>query len=441
MSITRLFIVVALAALLATLLPATADAKEHGDEVWFAETGHHVPELFVGAWWRFGGLPIIGFPVTEPFERDGMLVQHFERAVMEWHTGHAGTQYEVQLELLGNWIATDRDEPAFQRLNDNPLSDGDPGYWFPETGHTLQNSFRDYWNHYGGLQVFGYPISQEFEEDGRTVQYFERARFEWHPENAGTVYEVLLGHLGVEAAQAASVDMQPVARCDGVPVFDHRPPERTLNLPVLMYHRIGDNVSRYEISMWNFEQQLAWLRDNGYTAVTLTEVYNYLYGYGRLPENSVVLTFDDGWASHWEAAATLERYGMRGVFFITLDDQPRMPDWQIADLSGRGHEIGGHTNRHPDLMLVSNERLWDEVAVHRQRLQAISGSSVDFFAYPYGSYNSQVIATVEAAGYRGAVAAWGGSGWSHELRWNQPRIEVVGTISLGEFAGLMEQAR
>ena len=44
--------------------------------------------------------------------------------------------------------------------------------------------------------MFGYPISGEITENGRTVQYFERARFEWHPENKGTPYEVLLGHLG-----------------------------------------------------------------------------------------------------------------------------------------------------------------------------------------------------------------------------------------------------
>jgi hypothetical protein len=46
--------------------------------------------------------------------------------------------------------------------------------------------------------MFGYPISEEFTEGGYIVQYFERARFEWHPENTGTSYEVLLGLLGRE---------------------------------------------------------------------------------------------------------------------------------------------------------------------------------------------------------------------------------------------------
>jgi hypothetical protein len=49
--------------------------------------------------------------------------------------------------------------------------------------------------------MFGYPISEEFFEGGSVVQYFERARFEWHPENEGTPYVVLLGQLGREQYQ------------------------------------------------------------------------------------------------------------------------------------------------------------------------------------------------------------------------------------------------
>jgi hypothetical protein len=66
----------------------------------------------------------------------------------------------------------------------------------------LRGRFRAYWTAHGGLAQFGYPTTEEFQEqnptDGKvyTVQYFERNRFEYHPENAGTQYEVLLGLLG-----------------------------------------------------------------------------------------------------------------------------------------------------------------------------------------------------------------------------------------------------
>ncbi len=80
--------------------------------------------------------------------------------------------------------------------------------WFPQTGHTLQGAFLDYWNKYGGLAQFGYPLTEEFFEpvggDNKLyrVQYFERNRFEYHPENAGTPYEVLLGVLGLDFRKA-----------------------------------------------------------------------------------------------------------------------------------------------------------------------------------------------------------------------------------------------
>src|SRR5205807_1418890 len=75
--------------------------------------------------------------------------------------------------------------------------------YFAQTRHNLGGGFLDYWRAHGGLPPFGYPISEELAEvsptDGKTytVQYFERARFEYHPEYAGTPHEVLLGLLGV----------------------------------------------------------------------------------------------------------------------------------------------------------------------------------------------------------------------------------------------------
>jgi len=59
-----------------------------------------------------------------------------------------------------------------------------PPLYFPETGHYIYAPFRDYWRRFGGLDVFGYPITEKRIEGGLTVQYFERARFEDHPENA-----------------------------------------------------------------------------------------------------------------------------------------------------------------------------------------------------------------------------------------------------------------
>jgi hypothetical protein len=79
--------------------------------------------------------------------------------------------------------------------------------YFPETGHTVAGAFLTYWDSHGGLDRQGYPLSDEVQAvslDGRpyTTQYFERAVFEYHPENAGTPFAVLLAQLGAVELRA-----------------------------------------------------------------------------------------------------------------------------------------------------------------------------------------------------------------------------------------------
>jgi polysaccharide biosynthesis protein PslG len=143
-----------------------------------------------------------------------MYKQYFQRAIFEHHPEHAGTEYEVLLMLLGNELAEDRrDEPEFQPVE--PFEDNRDHRYFSATGHAIGHGFKTFWERNNGQRNFGYPISREFDErnapppagDGEvhTVQYFERNRFEWHPEHQGTEYEYLLGLLGVEYLQEHGV--------------------------------------------------------------------------------------------------------------------------------------------------------------------------------------------------------------------------------------------
>jgi hypothetical protein len=172
-------------------------------------TGYEIDPDFQSYYEQSGGLPVFGYAVSEPVQQDGRLVQYFERQRLELHSEHIGTPYEVLLGHLGLEDAQRRgltDTEAFQ-----PQSGGNgTGDYFSETGHNLGGIFQDYWHSHGldfgdsgvsfreSLALFGFPISEEFvdPETGLTTQYFERARFEHHPEHAGTEYEVLLGHLG-----------------------------------------------------------------------------------------------------------------------------------------------------------------------------------------------------------------------------------------------------
>jgi hypothetical protein len=185
--------------------------------------GYTIAPEFQEFWDRSGGLHVFGYPVSEPSMEDGRLVQYFERQRFEHHPENAGTPYEVLLGLLGVSIAyTDgmfETEP-FQPRAENP--DPNRCVFFVETGHSVCDGFRSYWETRGlefgdpgityreSLALFGYPISGEYDDPltGMRVQYFERARFEWHPENAGTEYEVLFGHLGTADMTNASLGLR-----------------------------------------------------------------------------------------------------------------------------------------------------------------------------------------------------------------------------------------
>jgi hypothetical protein len=194
-----------------TLRPPTHPTGRTNDPSmhYFDVTSHNVPDIFFRYWSRHGGLRRFGYPLTEAImelsETDGgtYLTQYFERARFEHHPEFAGTEYEVLLGLLGSERTAHRaHEPEFQPVP-LPPDTNDIDY-FVETGHTLRGGFRTYWYNNGGLPVFGFPISERIQErsntDGKTylVQYFERNRMEWHPEFAGTEYEILLGHLARE---------------------------------------------------------------------------------------------------------------------------------------------------------------------------------------------------------------------------------------------------
>ncbi|HEY0068922.1 MAG TPA: erythromycin esterase family protein [Chloroflexia bacterium] len=183
--------------------PARAIVTQQ-DSHTFPETGKTVKGRFLQYWQQNGGLAQQGYPISEEMQErsdtDGKTytVQYFERAVFELHPENQ-MPYDVLLSLLGTFEYkrkySDEDAPGQLASTENPLL-------FPETGQALGGKFRVYWETHGGLAQQGYPISNELREvsplDGKTytVQYFERAVFELHPENAGSEHEVLLSQLG-----------------------------------------------------------------------------------------------------------------------------------------------------------------------------------------------------------------------------------------------------
>lgn len=184
----------------------------------FPETGFSIEGRFLQYWQANGGLSQFGYPisptVTEAGE-DGVArsVQYFERNRFELHPDKA-QPFDVLLSRLGV-ASLARRGTDWSTLPRGGAAAGCE--FFAATGQSLCEPFLSYWRGRGGLAIFGMPISTAQPEisptDGRTylVQYFERNRFEHHPENPDA-YRVQLGLLGSEIyGKATAPAPAPVA--------------------------------------------------------------------------------------------------------------------------------------------------------------------------------------------------------------------------------------
>jgi hypothetical protein len=199
-------------------LPARASAASADAEACFAQTGKCVAGPFLDYWLANGGLAQQGLPLTDefmeisPLDGKAYRVQYFERARFEHHPENA-PPHRVLLGLLGLEQYRARYAAPPSRAAD-PFGAGAECAPF-ENGLRVCGAFLAYWRANGGLAQQGLPLTGLFAEvnpsDGReyVVQYFERARFEWHPESADPRYQVLLGLLGREQFLARYPAGQP----------------------------------------------------------------------------------------------------------------------------------------------------------------------------------------------------------------------------------------
>ncbi|HEX8220471.1 MAG TPA: hypothetical protein VF914_14840 [Chloroflexia bacterium] len=202
--VTRLRAAVALALVVGLLTSGRTLAQEQKGCQAFQETGKTACGKFLEYWKSHGGVQQQGFPISQQMQEksdvDGKTytVQYFERAVFELHP-EKPAPYDVLLSLLGSMRYKEKYPSGAKELPDDAKAEA--GMTFPETGKTIKGAFLQYWKDHGGLAQQGFPITNLVREtselDGReyTMQYFERAVFELHPENKPP-YNVLLSQLG-----------------------------------------------------------------------------------------------------------------------------------------------------------------------------------------------------------------------------------------------------
>jgi len=188
---------------------------------------------------------------------------------------------------------------------------------------------------------------------------------------------------------------------------------RLARVPVIMYHDILPKKEVFfDITPEEFEQHLQLLQENGLTPISLNQLVAHLRTGLPLPEKPILLTFDDGYGSHYKYVyPLLKKYGYPGVFSIyTLN---------IGKNTGRTHvtwdqlrematdplvTISAHSVTHPqDVTVLPDDKLRMEVVESKRIIEAKLGIPIRYFTYPEGKYDARVEKFVQAAGYEAAL--------------------------------------
>src|SRR3954452_2315587 len=209
-------------------------------------------------------------------------------------------------------------------------------------------------------------------------------------------------------------------------------------VPILMYHVVsapqpGAPYPDLYTPKPVFAAQMKALAKRGYHGVTRAQVDDYWrHGYA-LPAKPIVISFDDGYLSHYtHALPVLKALGWRGVLNLEIDNvRPGdLTASQVRALIDAGWEVDSHTITHPDLTTVSDSQLRQELVGSRAYLRKHFGVPADFFCYPAGRFDSRVVAAVKAAGYRAATTTEPGLA-SPKLPFTLSRIRVDGQDGVG----------
>jgi peptidoglycan/xylan/chitin deacetylase (PgdA/CDA1 family) len=196
------------------------------------------------------------------------------------------------------------------------------------------------------------------------------------------------------------------------------------NPVILTYHSISHGRSPLKIAPSLFAEQMEWLKAHA-RVVPLSEIVEALHLGVGLPEHTVVLTFDDGFADfHTHAAPLLRRHEFPATVFLPtewcgrtnawpgqpawVEEQPLLSWEQVHDLADEYLQFGAHGVSHADLTQLTPEACEHEITESKSALEDCTGFLARFFCYPYGRWNSGVREMV-ARHYQGACSTLAGS--------------------------------
>lgn len=191
---------------------------------------------------------------------------------------------------------------------------------------------------------------------------------------------------------------------------DPGPVRLVAELPILMYHEVGEPWSEAErlfVRPEDFRAQVEWLAEAAYTPVSMAALAAHWLEGAPLPVRPVVLTFDDGLVGvYHHAFPVLQELGFTGTLFIIeamIGREHYLTEAMIAAMVAAGWEIGAHGRTHEYLSVLCDAELEDETAGVKARLEDRFRVAVTSLAYPGGAYDDRVVTAAQEAGFLTAL--------------------------------------
>jgi len=217
-----------------------------------------------------------------------------------------------------------------------------------------------------------------------------------------------------------------------------------MEIPVLLYHVVKpdpDPGNDYQYRLDEFERQMAWLHENGYTTLSVDEYLDVLDGKAPAPAKPVLITFDDNTADFTEyVMPVLTRYGMKAAQFTVTDwigNRLNMSAEDMKEIAARGIDVLNHTVSHPMLAELDKAGQREEIAEAGRALEALVGRKQDVFAYPYGNYNEVTIEVLRELGYRAAFIVSDAKSTPSTPRLELPRYCLLQRHTLDDFVRMV----
>lgn len=210
-------------------------------------------------------------------------------------------------------------------------------------------------------------------------------------------------------------------------------------IPVLMYHSIAyEKGNELRIPKEKFREQMRFLKEKGYTTLTLDELYEFFVNNSPVPEKSVVLTFDDGYVDNYtNAYPILKEFGFNAVVFIITNNIDNLKGYltsdQIIELAKNGIEVQSHTVNHEKLSTLNYNKQLETLKNSKKFLENTLGRKISYIAYPYGNWNKNTIKAIKEADYKMAFTTSGTWSDKSDGIYTLDRVYISDNFDINEF--------